>query len=357
MDNSTGIIPIQKASQSRLGEQGALDATFGKTIADHMLLADYKEGAWSKPVILPYGDFSIAPAALGLHYGQTVFEGMKAFRMKDGRISIFRIQKHYDRFCRSLERMCMPALPYEYFEEGLKQLMALDEAWVPSAEGSALYIRPFMFATEERFGVKISDEYRFMIFSGPVGPYYAQPLKVKVETGFARAAPGGTGAAKCGGNYGAAFYPSQLARQEGYDQVLWTDSQTHEFIEESGTMNVLFVIDDILITPPLTDTILDGVTRDSLLHIAQDMGMKIQRRKISCLELQDALKNGVPVEAFGAGTAAVTAPISSIRIGDDDFTLPACTAESFCIRARQILTDIRTGAHPDKHNWNTIITL
>lgn len=357
MNAVNNAITIQKTAQSRLNEHNQQDTGFGRIVSDHMLFADYIDGQWQEPVIVPFGDFTISPTALALHYGQTVFEGMKAFRMHGGNISVFRTDKHYQRFCLSLERMCMPPVPREHFTEGIRQLVSLDHEWVPRSEGAALYIRPFMFASEARFGMKISDEYRFMIFTGPVGPYYAQPLRVKVETDFVRAAPGGTGAAKCGGNYGASFYPARQAKQEGFDQVLWTDSTTHEFIEESGTMNIIFVIDDIVITPSLTDTILDGVTRSSMLQLAADMGMKVQQRKISYHELQAALENGTNIEAFGAGTAAVTAPIASIRINGKDYELPAYTRSSFCNRVKQFLTDIRTGISPDKYHWNTIIRL
>lgn len=357
MNTVNNAISIQKTAQSRLKEHNQQDTGFGRIVSDHMLFADYIDGQWQEPVIVPFGDFTISPTALALHYGQTVFEGMKAFRMHDGNISVFRTDKHYQRFCLSLERMCMPPVPREHFAEGIRQLVTLDHEWVPRSEGAALYIRPFMFASEARFGMKISDEYRFMIFTGPVGPYYAQPLRVKVETDFVRAAPGGTGAAKCGGNYGASFYPARQAQQEGFDQVLWTDSTTHEFIEESGTMNILFVIDDIVITPSLTDTILDGVTRSSMLQLAADMGLKVQQRKISYHEIQAALDHGAAVEAFGAGTAAVTAPIAAIHIQGKDYELPAYTSNSFCNRVKQLLTDIRTGVSPDKHHWNTVIRL
>jgi branched-chain amino acid aminotransferase len=350
------MIPVRKAEQSRLRAEEILHADFGRIVSDHMLVADYCEGRWQEPEIVPFGEFMISPTALGLHYGQTIFEGMKAFRMKDGRVSIFRMEKHYQRFRKSLERMCMAFLPREHFVDGIRQLIAVDEPWVPNSEGASLYIRPFMFATEARFGMKISDEYRFNIFTGPVGPYYTKPLRVKVERHFTRAAKGGTGAAKCGGNYGASFYPAMKAKEEGFDQVLWTDGDGHEFIEESGTMNIMFMIDDVLVTPSLTDTILDGVTRDSLVQIARDMGVKVQERKISYLELKAALQDGKKLEAFGAGTAAITAPIAVIQIDGMDYDVPPYSEESFCVRAAKRLTQIRTGEYPDTHGWNTALT-
>src|SRR5882724_930517 len=218
-------IPIRKTSHSLLGEVDWDNLEFGKYSTDHMLVCDYAGGEWGIPQILPFGDFSLSPSALGLHYGQTVFEGMKAFRQRNGKINIFRPEKHYERLQRSTERLCMPVPPREIFVEGLRQLVELDKGWVPNAPGSALYIRPFIIATEARLGVKISDFYGFAIVCTPSGPLYSQPLRVKVEKDFVRASRGGTGYAKCGGNYGAAFYPARKAKEEGYDQVLWTDGK------------------------------------------------------------------------------------------------------------------------------------
>ena len=237
----------------------------------------------------------------------------------------------------------------------LLQLIRLDKAWVPSAQGSALYIRPFVFASESRFGVKVSDEYRFIIFTGPVPSLYANPIKVKVETQYIRAARGGTGSAKCGGNYGASFLPTQIARSEGYDQVLWTDSKENKYIEESGMMNVMFVINNTLVTPPLSDSILDGVTRDSLLTLASDLGFKTEERQISIDELKTAFKNGTITEAFGAGTAAVVAPISVICIDDIDYSLPLYNANNVMFQIKKKLDDIRFGIAEDIYNWNCIV--
>nr|MBA2249332.1 aminotransferase class IV [Chitinophagaceae bacterium] len=250
-------IPVRKTKSSRLHQLDFSDLEFGKYVSDHMLVCDYAEGEWKQPHIVPFANLSMSPTALALHYGQTVFEGMKAFRMEDGRINIFRIEKHYERFVRSLERMCMAVPTEEIFAEGLQQLIKLDEAWVPKQEGSALYLRPFMFASEARFGVKVSEEFRFVIFTGPVPALFSNPIKVKIEREYTRAARGGTGFAKCGGNYGGAFLPTKNARELGYDQVLWTGGKENKFIEESGMMNVMFVINNILVTPPLSDSILD----------------------------------------------------------------------------------------------------
>jgi branched-chain amino acid aminotransferase len=355
----TADISVRKTNRSRIHDVDFNKLEFGKYISDHMLVCDYINGnlmdnGWGTTQILPYANLSISPSALALHYGQTVFEGMKAFRAYDGLINIFRIEKHYERFVRSLQRMCMPVVPKEIFVEGLLQLIRIDKAWVPSAQGSALYIRPFVFASESRFGVKVSDEYRFIIFTGPVPSLYAKSIKVKVETQYIRAARGGTGSAKCGGNYGASFLPTQNARRQGYDQVLWTDGKENKYIEESGMMNVMFVIDNILVTPPLSDSILDGVTRDSLLTLAGDLGYKAEERPIAIDELKTAFQHGTITEAFGTGTAAVIAPISVICIDDMDYSLPLYNSESVMIQIKKKLDNIRFGLEEDVHNWNFI---
>lgn len=327
---------------------------FGKVPTEHMFIAEYANGNWQNARITPFQDLTLSPMALCLHYGQTVFEGMKAFLMQDGHINIFRMDKHYDRFCKSLDRMCMPNVPKELFTEAMHQLVQLDAGWVPEEADGALYVRPFMIATEDRIGVKIGEEYLFMIVCSPAYQYYANPLKVKVETDFSRAADGGTGAAKCGGNYGGAFYPTQLAREQGFDQVLWTDSKTHKFIEESGTMNAMFYIDNTLVTPALSGSILDGVTRDSLLQIARDKGIKIEERQVPVAELKAAFEAGKRVEAFGAGTAAVIAPIASVTIDDKAYDAYVAS-DAMMYTLKNELYNIRTGATPDKYKWNYIL--
>ena len=348
-------ISIRKTNHSKIDEADFNNLEFGKYVSDHMLVCDYANSEWSTPQILPYANLSMSPSTLGLHYGQTVFEGMKAFRAEDGSINIFRIEKHYNRFVRSLERMWMAIVPKEIFIDGLLQLISLDKAWVPSSNGSSLYIRPFVFASEARFGVKISDEYRFVIFTGPVPPLYPTPIKVKVETHYVRAARGGTGSAKCGGNYGAAYLPTQAARSEGYDQVLWTDAKENKYIEESGMMNIMFVINNTLVTPPLSDSILDGVTRDSLLTLANDLGYKTEERQISTGELKTAFQNKTITEAFGAGTAALVAPISDIGINDTDYSLPAYNADSVMLQLKTKLENIKFGKEKDVYGWNFIL--
>ncbi len=331
-----------------------LSLPFGKQPSEHMFVAEYKEGKWNNARIVPFQDLVMSPFALCLHYGQTVFEGMKAFLTEDGRVNIFRPEKHYDRFIKSLQRMCMPEVPKGLFMEALHQLVQLDASWVPTEADGSLYIRPFMIATEERIGVKVADEYLFMIVCTPAYTYYGKPLKVKVETSYVRAADGGTGAAKCGGNYGAAFLPTQQAREAGYDQVLWTDARHHEFFEESGTMNLMFYINDTLITPPLSGTILDGVTRDSLLAIAKEKDINIEVRQIGYSEIQTALENGKRVEAFGAGTAAVIAPIEIIAVGHKEYK---CYVEKDAVmyQLAEALYNIRRGVADDSFGWNYLV--
>lgn len=348
-------IKVKETKHSKIHEVDFNALEFGKYVADHMFICDYADGEWQQPMIVPFANLSLNPATLALHYGQTVFEGMKAFRLHDGRVNIFRIEKHYDRFVRSLDRMCMAAPAREMFVEGLMKLVELDKAWVPGQPGSALYLRPFVYASEAKFGVKISEQYRFVIFTGPVPELYAKPIKVKVETNYVRAVKGGTGFAKCGGNYGGAYYPTKLAREQGYDQVLWTDGRENKFIEESGMMNVMFVINDTLVTPPLSDSILDGVTRDSLLTLAGNLDWKIEERPVSVEELEASFRNKTITEAFGAGTAAVVAPIQTIHINGIDYQLPEYNADSLMNKIKSKLGKIRTGLEEDIYGWNGLL--
>ena len=352
METST-FIDIQKTKQSGLPYVEGLE--FGQQVSDHMFSASYKNGEWMRPSIIPFQDIMLSPTTLALHYGQSIFEGMKAFPLEDGRISIFRIDRHHERLTRTLERMAMPPIPYELFDNALRELVALDGAWVPRAKGSALYIRPLVFASEAKLGIKISSEYRLLIITGPVPPLYPQALRVKVERSFIRAARGGTGYAKCSGNYGGAFYPTQKAREEGFDQVIWTDAEAHEYFEESGTMNLFFVINDTLVTPPLSDSILDGVTRDSLLELAAGLDIAIEERPVGVREFIEAWKSGQATEAFGAGTAAVIAPIAEIGIDGERYALPPYNSNSIMFRLREQLDDIRYGRAADERSWNTIV--
>lgn len=355
MITRTQNIAVEPVKQSRLQEVDFNNLDFGKYISDHMLMAEYAQGQWQPTHIVPYGNLAMSPAMLSLHYGQAVFEGMKAYRMQDGNVSVFRMEKHFERFNKSLERMCMPTVTHEQFVKGLHALLEVDQAWIPKSEGSSLYIRPVMFASEAKLGVKVSDQYLFIIMTTPVGPYYNKPLRVKVEEKYVRAAEGGVGFAKCAGNYGASFYPTAMAKKEGFDQVLWTDSRDHQYIDEAGTMNVMFVLDGKLVTPKLTTALLDGVTRDSILTLAEELGMPHEERRVSVDELTAGFGNGKLTEAFGAGTAAVVAPIVSIAIHGKEYKLPDITPSSFQQRVKQKLSNIRLGAEPDTHHWNYIV--
>lgn len=348
-------IHTTKTKNTKLNNVDWNNLEFGKHISDHMLICDYENDEWKEASIVPLQNLSLSPVALALHYGQSIFEGMKAFSMQDGRINIFRMEKHHERLNRSLERMCMPALPYEIFSEALTQLVQLDRDWVPRGEGTALYLRPFVFASEGKFGVKIADEYKFIIVTGPVPALYQKPIRVKVERQYIRAAKGGTGYAKCAGNYGGVFYPTQIARKEGFDAVIWTDAVHHEYLEESGVMNLMFVIDGKLVTPPLSDSILDGVTRDSLLQIAYDKKIPVEERPVSIKEIIQAFKDKTITEAFGAGTAAVVAPMSEISIDNISYHLPAISTNAIMLQLKEELENIRSGKSNDVHHWNCII--
>jgi branched-chain amino acid aminotransferase len=357
MNTLTDSIRVQKTKHSRISEIDFNNLEFGKHLSDHMFVAEYDKGQWLSSSVVPYADLTITPANLALHYGQSVFEGLKAYRNKDGNVSIFRALKHHQRLLKSLDRMCMPAISEELFIHGLHTLLEVDEAWVPATQGASLYIRPLVFATESRLGVKVSDQYKFIIMTSPVGPYLNKPFTIKVEDHHTRAAEGGTGYAKCAGNYGGAFYPTQLARQQGYDQVLWTDHKEHKYIDEAGMMNVMFVFKGKLVTPRLSSAILDGVTRDSILTLAKDMGFPVEERKVSVEELEKGIVSGALTEIFGAGTAAVVAPIANINIGGKDYTIPVASEDSFQNRVKQKLHDIRLGYAPDVHEWNHVIPI
>ena len=356
MSTLTPSIAVERIKKSRIDEVDFNDLEFGKHISDHMLVADYSKGKWGPPAIMPYGEMKMTPAILSLHYGQAVFEGMKAFRTKSGDINIFRPHKHLDRFNKSLTRMCMPTLTEDMWLTALHALIETDQSWVPDGEGSSLYIRPLVFASESRLGVKVSDEYRFVIMTSPVGPYQSKPYRLKVEETYTRTAEGGTGFAKCAGNYGGAFYPTQMAREEGFDQVLWTDHKQHKYIDEVGMMNVMFILQGNLITPQLSTAILDGVTRDSILTLAKEIpSFKIEERRISLDEIEQGFIKGTLTEAFGTGTAAVVAPIAVINIHGHEYEMPVAGPTSFQHQVKKKLLNIRMGLEPDPYGWNYIV--
>lgn len=344
-------IPIQKTPISRLSEVDFENLAFGRSFADHMLVAEYAEGAWKSVQIRPYGPLSYQPAMMSIHYGQSIFEGMKAYRSKKGEVLVFRPEENLKRFNKSALRMCMPEVPEEIFLGGLKQLIELDNAWVPEKEGYSLYIRPFMFATDEYVGVSPSTTYKFIIFNCPVGSYYTKPLRVRVETEFIRSAKGGVGFAKNAGNYGGSLYPTVQANKAGYDQIIWTDAATHQYVEEAGTMNLLFIINGVLVTAPTGDTILDGVTRKSVIQIAKDWGVEVQERLLSVKELVEGISSGAVTEAFGAGTAAVIATIQTIGFDGKDYELPARQESDFSAKVFNEISQIRLGEIADTRGW------
>lgn len=344
-------IAIERTKASRLPQTDLRNVVFGRVFSDHMFLMDYADGAWREPRITPFADLRMSPAALVLHYSQTIFEGMKAYRREDGGINLIRPQDNIARMNRSAHRMCMPAIPEDLFLEALQELVRLDADWLPRDPEASLYIRPFMFASDEYIGVKPSDGYRFMIITCPVRGYYNEPVRVKVETYYSRAFPGGTGESKCGGNYAAGLYPAKLGQDQGYHQLIWTDGLTHQYVEESGTMNVFFDIGGTLVTPALEGTILRGITRDSIIRIARDEGIPVEERRVKVDEVEAAARSGKLRAAFGAGTAATIAHIGAIAFGDAVIELPGGEARAMPERLGQRLEDIRRSRVADPYGW------
>jgi branched-chain amino acid aminotransferase len=345
-------ITTQKVSDSRINQVDPLDIKFGKIYSDHMLVADFKNDQWSKAEILPYENLSLSPSTTFIHYGQAIFEGIKAYKTPSGEIKIFRPRENWKRFNASAHRMGMPDVPEDIFMDGMKQLIALDKDWVPSSEGCSLYIRPFMFGTDEFIGVKPAEEFKFMIITSPAGAYYAQPIKIYVHDKYTRACAGGVGEAKSAGNYGATMMPMMEVRKMGYDQILWTDAVEHKYVQEIGTMNVFFVLGDTVVTPDLKGgTILAGVTRASIIQLLKERGIKVEERPLSIDEVAAAYDAGEFHECFGAGTAAVVAPIAELHYEGKDMKLPIAGEKSITETIKKQLADIRYGRLEDTHGW------
>ena len=355
MISDTLDIQITKSPGSRLQQTDFSNLVFGQNFSDHMFIADYKNGQWQDFRILPYGEIKMSPAISALHYGQAFFEGLKAYKFADGRLSIFRPDKNAERFNRSAERLCMPQLPEELFIQSIAALVEIDGQWVPDQENHALYIRPFMFATEEALGVHPSSSYKFCILTGPVGPYFSKYLKVKIETEYSRASDGGFGFAKAAGNYAGSLLPAKKAADEGFDQLIWTDSKEHAYIEELGAANIIFMIDDKMVTPSTRDTILKGVTRDSILAIARSWGMPVEERRVAVAEVINGIKSGNVTEAFGVGTAATITPIAEIGFDDQIYALPDPAKAEIAAKLRKTLDDVKYGRSNEFANWNYII--
>ncbi len=344
-------ISVRKIAESRLSEVDFNNIPFGRTYSDHIFISDYKDGEWSDFRVQPYENLPMAPASSVIHYGQSVFEGLKAYKNKDGQTTVFRPDQNAKRLNESAKRLCIPQVPEALFMSALTELLKIDEEWIPTKAGTALYIRPIVYAMDDYIGIRPSDTYRFMIITSPVGGYYSEPVKVKIETKYTRAAEGGTGYAKAAGNYAGSLYPAKLAQDKGYHQLLWTDGKTHKYIEESGTMNVMFVIGDTLITPDTGSTILKGITMASVLILAKDWGMQVEERKVTVEEVVEAAKDGTLKEAFGAGTAATIAHIKLIHHDGVDYELPAIEQREFSNKVLKELDDIKAGHSEDKYNW------
>ncbi len=344
-------IALERVAESRISDLDENNIQFAKVYSDHMFEAHFKNGQWQDMVIKPYANLSISPANTTLHYGQSIFEGLKAYRGENGDVLVFRPQANAKRMIKSAERMCIPPVSEEMFMTSLTELLRLDTDWVPSKPGTSLYIRPVTFGMDPFIGIRPSDEYLFLIFTTPVGGYYSEPIKVKVESHYTRAAAGGVGAAKTAGNYAAALYPALQAQKMGYNQLIWTDGIAHEYVEESGTMNVVFIIDDTLVTAPAGDTILNGITRDSVLTLARDWGINMEERRLAVKDMIEGLKAGSVKEAFGVGTAATIAPIKTIGHDGVDYDLPSVDNWEFAPKVLKTLDDIKTGRIDDKFGW------
>ncbi|WP_350292391.1 branched-chain amino acid aminotransferase [uncultured Croceitalea sp.] len=350
MDVQLKNIAVEKVATSKINEVDFDNLSFGSVFSDHMLECTYKNGAWEAPKVVPYQPITLDPSSKIFHYGQSIFEGMKAYKDTEGGVWLFRPSDNQKRLNISAKRMAIPELPEEYFMEGLSTLLQVDKDWIPTQAGSSLYIRPFIFASGKGFHASPADEYKFIIATAPSGAYFSGKVKVLIEEKYSRSANGGVGFAKAGGNYAGQFYPTQLAVKKGYQQVIWTDDNTHEYIEEAGAMNIFVRIKDTLITGPTSDRILDGITRKSILDIAADEGIKAEVRKISVAEVVEAAKSGDLKEMFGAGTAAVISPIAGFGFQGIDYDLPELE-NSYAMLLKKRITDIQYNRAEDKFGW------
>lgn len=351
---STIQIDITKASKSKISDVDFENLTFGSVFTDHMLVCDFKNGAWQKPEIKPYAPFLMDPSSKVFHYGQAIFEGMKAFKDENDAVWLFRPDENYKRFNKSAARMAMAEIDEDIFLEGLHQLIEIDKDWVKKGLGSSLYIRPFMIATGTGVIASPSVEYRFMIILSPAKSYYSGEVKVIIAEHYSRAANGGIGAAKAAGNYAGQFYPTALANKEGFQQIIWTDDATHTKLEEAGTMNVFFRIKDTLLTAPTSDRILDGITRKSLIALAEKLGINVEVRPVLIEELLESSKNGDLKEIFGAGTAAVVSPIKGFSYKGLYHELPTVT-DSFALNLKEQLNKIQYNLAEDTFGWTVRI--
>lgn len=344
------MIKVTQIEKSKISTIDFDNLSFGTVFSDHMMVCDYKNGQWQQAEIKPYEPFTFDPSASVFHYGQALFEGMKAYKGENDEVFLFRPDQNIKRFNKSSERMAIPEFPEDVFLEGLNELLRLDADWIPQGEGQSLYVRPFVIATEPCIQANPSKEYRFAIICSPVSSYFSGAVKVKIEDHYSRATPGGFGYAKAAGNYGGQFYPTQLAKAEGFHQIIWTDAVSHQYIEEAGTMNVFVRIGDTLITNPTSDTILDGVTRKSLIQLAKDLNIPLEVRPIAISELIEASAKGELLELFGAGTAAVISLIETFNYKGQNYHVEN-NANSYAQQLKKALTDIQLNRAEDQHQW------
>ena len=351
MKNATSIkIDIEKATTTKIESIDFKNLNFGAIFTDHMMLCDYEDGAWKTPKVKPYGPIELDPSAKVFHYGQAVFEGMKAFKDDNDKIWLFRPKDNFNRINISSKRLAIPEFPAEYFFPALEALLNLDKDWIKKGFGNALYLRPFVIATEPGVGATPSTKYKFMIICSPVKSYYDGEVRVKFSDKFSRAADGGVGFAKAAGNYGAQFFPTALANDEGYQQIVWTDAATHEYLEEAGTMNIFFRINDTLVTAAISDRILDGITRKSLITMAESFKIPVEVRRVSVAEIINAAKDGSLKEIFGSGTAAVITPIQGFGFKGEKFELPKLN-DSYASFLKDKLMKIQYNLAEDEFGW------
>ncbi|WP_034923319.1 branched-chain amino acid aminotransferase [Gillisia sp. CAL575] len=353
-NDATIDIDIERAPTSKIDSIDFENLKFGHIFTDHMMTCDYADGSWQAPKIMPYGPISLDPSAKVFHYGQAVFEGMKAFKDDQDQIWLFRPKDNFKRINVSSNRMAIPEFPENYFFAALEELLKMDTDWIKKGFGNSLYIRPFVIATEPGVSASPGTNYKFMIICSPAKSYYNGEVRVKFSENYSRAADGGVGFAKAAGNYGAQFFPTNLAKEEGYQQIIWTDANTHSFLEEAGTMNIFFRINDTLVTTPTNDRILDGVTRKSLITLAEENNIKVEIRKVPVQEILDAAKAGTLKEIFGTGTAATVNPISGFGYKGDKHELPNLT-DSYATFFKDKLMKIQYNLAEDKHGWRHLV--
>lgn len=347
---------IQKTTKTRLENFDPENFSFGNTFIDHMVICEYENGKWGDVRLVPYGPLEFTPAMMGVNYGQACFEGMKAYKDKDGQVFLFRVDKNFERINKSAERLAIPQIPKEVFIEGLMALCDVDRDWIPYGEDVSLYLRPVVFATEEALKARISSKYMFAIVATPVKSYYTEPVAVKIADYYSRAASGGVGYAKAAGNYAASFYPTKLAIEEGYEQVIWTDDATHTKLEESGTMNVFVRINDVIYTPKISDKILNGVTRDSFIQLAEAKGIEVVVDDILVEDILNAHKNGTLREIWGVGTAVVVNQFKAVGYKDQHYELPRLSPEdSFAAILKKDLVSIQTNKAEDPFGWRVLV--